>query len=109
MYKVRGTNITLTRGDDLFVQLMLTKGGEAYTPAAGDVIRFAMKMSCYDDELLVRKVIPNDTLILHLEPEDTKDLRFGAYAYDLEITFADSGIVNTFIADAKLEIAPEVI
>lgn len=93
----------------------LTKNGEEYTPQAGDVIRFALKHnrlkqdgSDYtDDEPLFTVVIPNDTMILEIEPSHTKTLAFGKYVYDMEITFTD-GKVDTFIAEASFTIAPEV-
>ena len=51
----------------------------------------------YSDETpLIEKTIPNDTLLLRLESQDTKPFGFGTYAYDIEITFAD-GDVDTFI------------
>lgn len=41
--KINGTDITLTRGDSLFLHLSLTKNGEEYIPEEGSSIRFAMK------------------------------------------------------------------
>ena len=38
-------------------------------------------------------------MIIHLEPEDTKPLGFGAYDYDVQITFASDSSVDTFISD----------
>ena len=46
-------------------------------------------------------------MILRLESGDTKDFRFGTYAYDIQITMAD-GTVDTFISD-KLHLQPEVV
>jgi uncharacterized membrane protein YkoI len=46
-------------------------------------------------------------MILTIEPEDTQDLDFGTYVYDIQITLAD-GTVDTFIADAKFNIGVEV-
>lgn len=108
MFEIKGNNIRLTRGDSLYVQISLMKDGETYTPEEGDVIRFAMKKHYLDSEALVTKTVPTDTMILHLEPSDTKELDFGKYVYDLEITFAD-GDVDTFINEAEFTIGPEVI
>ena len=89
--------IFLTRGDTLKVTINLLKDGLLYQPEEGDVIRFAMKKN-FDRRarVLINKVIPNDTLELHLEPEDTKKYNFGDYVYDIQITFAN-GDVYTFI------------
>ena len=39
--------------------------------------------------------------------EDTKNLDFGTYVYDLQITFAD-GTVDTFISKSILKLEEEV-
>ncbi len=117
-YSISDNNeITLTRGDTFKCTITLREqaGGEEYKPVEGDTIRFALKSeqmnskkSEYkDDEPLIRKDIPIDTLLLQLDPEDTKNLPFGKYVYDLEITFAD-GSVDTFITATKFMLTPEV-
>lgn len=108
MLKINGTTITLTRGDTLRASLeILDAEGNTYTPSSGDTIRFAMKKSYSDSECLIEKQIPNDTLLLSLDPEDTKDLAFGSYVYDIEITF-ESGAVDTFVDKATFRISEEV-
>lgn len=115
MIKVKGTTITMTRGDTLVLTLTLTKDGEAYVPEAGDAIRFAVKHTAMNDERseytdqnpLLEKSIPTDTLTLRLDPADTKALGFGTYVYDIQLTHAD-GAVDTFIAEATLKLTPEV-
>lgn len=95
-----GFDITLTRGDSLPLQLTnLQKNDEPYDPNPEDVIRFAMKRRYKDpdeDVILVKDISP-DTLILTIEPEDTKELQMGkSYVYDIEIT-DKYGFVATFI------------
>ena len=111
--------ITLTRGDTLRLQVVILKNGEVYSPEQGDSVRFALKHNkftnkdrygtneFYDEETLVVKPIPIDTMVLQLDPADTKPLGFGNYKYDIEITFAD-GTVDTFIANASFKLTPEV-
>lgn len=104
MYTVKGTTITLTRGDTFEANVTIKDGGSTYTPESGDSVRFAVKhntmtsdRSAYtDSDPLILKQIPTDTMLLVLDPDDTKPLDFGTYAYDCEITFAD-GKVSTFI------------
>ena len=107
-YSVNNTTkeIELTRGDTLKVKIDVLINGEAYTPRPEDSLRFAMKTTYNTSKLLVHKDIPIDTCILHLEPEDTKKLRFGEYVYDIQITFAN-GDVNTCIS-GKFKLKPEV-
>lgn len=113
--KVDGTTIVLTRGDTMSLKVNILKDGETYTPEAGDAVRFALKHNKVkadrtdytDPEPLILKDIPTDTLILTLDPEDTKDLAFDTYVYDIELTFAD-GAVDTFIAKAKFKLTEEV-
>ena len=116
MYKiVNGTDIMLTRGDTFECDLMIYDNGEPYVPATNDVIKFYMKHASMnlprtaytDQEPLIEKTIDNSTLKLHLDPIDTKDLDFGGYVYDIEITFED-GYVDTVINNAGLAILPEV-
>lgn len=112
MFQISGTKITMIRGDTVRIQLSITDAdGEAYEPANGDIIRFALKKSYNDNEPILVKTIPNDTLLLELLPEDTKGLKFGnlngVYKYDIEITQED-GTVDTIIPRAELVILEEV-
>lgn len=107
---ISGDDITLTRGDTLFLQLSLTKDGEPYVPQQGSVIRFAMKERYKDpdDKVVLVKNIPIDTLLLEFEPEDTKSLIMKkTYVYDMELTDED-GHVDTF-KSGTFTIGEEVI
>lgn len=106
---VNGTKISLTRGDTFRAVVTLTRrDGTTYSPTAGDVIRFAMKKNYEDASVLIEKTIPYDTLLLELEPEDTKPLAFGEYVYDVQITMED-GTVDTFIPTSILKLTKEVV
>ena len=50
-------DITLTRGDSLFLQLSLTRRDEPYIPVVGDSIRFAMKAKYTDEEPVLVKLV----------------------------------------------------
>ena len=94
---VNGTTIVLTRGDTLKSTIVIyDKNGEQYTPVDGDAIRFAAKEKYTDYEPVILIDIPYDTCLLHVKPEDTKELDFGKYVYDIQITMND-GTVDTFI------------
>lgn len=107
-YSVNGTTITLTRGDTFMATVSITNpDGSEYVPVDGDAIRFALKESYDDEDTLLEKDIPIDTMQLVLRPEDTKVLKFGKYVYDIQITTKD-GIVCTFIAKAQFKLTEEV-
>ena len=108
MYKIDGTTITLTKGDSFYVQIALKKNGNTYVPQEGDVIRFALKKHEYDTNALINKVVPNDTMILHLAPADTKTIAIGKYIYDLEMTYANED-VDTFVNCGEFNLVSEVI
>ena len=104
-------DITLTRGDSLPLQLTnLKKNNQPYTPDPEDAIRFAMKRKYKDpdeDVVLVKEISP-DTLILSIEPEDTKQLPMGkTFVYDIQIT-DKYGFVSTFI-EGNFNIRNEVM
>ena len=109
-YTIKKTTITLTRGDTLKAQISITdKDGNPYEIQPGDTVRFAMKRnySDPDSEVLIEKNIPTNTLILQLDPEDTKTLPFGNYVYDIQLTNT-MGEVDTFITKATLVLTEEV-
>lgn len=115
-FSVTNNKIKLTRGDTFRVRVEIKAKGEPYTPQEGDSVRFAVKKDEFtgrqykeliDVDPLILKDIPIDTLILQLDPEDTKDLPFGKYLYDVELTKAD-GDVDTFIKEQEFILTTEV-
>ena len=110
MVSISGTTITITRGDtlDALVEIFQSDGSP-YPVQSDDVIRFALKQRYSDREPLLTKVIPNATLNLRLEAEETKILKAGGapYVYDIQITMED-GTVDTFIDRGRLTVTEEV-
>ena len=116
MISIKNNKIKMTRGDTLRAEVAITTpAGEPYEPQEGDSVRFALKHTTMtadqteytDPEPLLIKSIPTDTLVLHLEPDDTSGLGFGTYVYDIELTH-DDGAVDTFIATGSFTLTPEV-
>ncbi len=107
-FKVRKNTIFLTRGDTFKARLTINyPDGSVYTPVEGDKVRFALKENVEDEECLILREIPIDTMLLVIYPEDTKELEFGSYVYDIQLTKAN-GDVDTFITASKLKLTAEV-
>lgn len=110
MVKISGTTITMTQGDTLEVPVLLkTSEGDTYIPAAGDIIRFALKAKYKDPEPLIIREISHDTMCLRLESSDTKRLaaRRRPYVYDIELSTPDGNVI-TFIDRASFYVTEEV-
>lgn len=113
MVDVKGTTITITRGDSAVIDVQIIDvDGQKYTPVEGDSVRFAVKKNYTDSEPLLIKAIPITTMQLILFPEDTKELKsgpvLGKYKYDMELRRAD-GFVDTFIPRADFIVLEEVL
>lgn len=116
---VNKNKIQMTRGDTFLAHVVLSRiiddVKQEYIPSEGDAVRFAVKHKTMnpnkteylDTEPLILKNIPTDTMLLLLNPEDTKSLGFGEYVYDVQITMAD-GTVDTFITEEMFRLTPEV-
>lgn len=109
MIEINGTTITMTRADTFRAVVgIFNEDGSVYEPQEGDSVRFALKKDYNDSEVVILKDIPIDTLLLELEPSDTKSLpQPSSWVYDIQLTTA-SGLVDTFINKAKFKISEEV-
>lgn len=109
MVSIKKNIISLTRGDTLRTKVIIKlSDGTVYEPVNGDIITFGLKTTINDTECIIEKNIPIDTMELHLAPEDTKELPYGAYVYDIQIQFND-GDIYTFIPYTKFNITGEVV
>lgn len=105
--KPSGT-ISLTRGDTLYARVKVQNvDDDDVELSVGDSVRFALKEDYDSPEALLTIDIPYDTMILRIAPEDTKDLPFGDYVYDVEITF-ENGDVDTIIPRKIFHLLEEV-
>ena len=75
MVKISKNNIICTRGDTVVTNVVINDDtGDVYTPGSNDVVRFALKKTYNDEEPIILKEIPSDTMVLRLESSDTKKL-----------------------------------
>lgn len=101
-----GNTIHLTRGDSAVLLLKIRKNDDTeYELQAGDSVLFTVKNSVYDTSVIIQKKLING--VIKLNPDDTKNLQYGTYYYDVELTQTD-GFVATVISPQKLIIEPEV-
>lgn len=104
----KGT-INLTRGDSFYAKIKLyDQDNDPIALNEGDTLRFALKEEYEDAEPILTIDIPISSMTLRIAPEDTKDLAFGTYVYDIEVTFAN-GDVDTVIPRKTFNILEEVV
>ena len=75
----------------------------------GDVVEFTVRQTIYSDKPVLYKKITefsDNTAFINILPEDTENLRFGKYVYDVQLTF--NGAVKTIIKPSTFTIGEEV-
>lgn len=106
MVNVSNNNIYITRGDSADIQISITEStGEEYTLQDGDTVTFTVKKTVNDTDAVISKNITDGNL--HLSPDDTAGLDYGAYVYDCQLTTSD-GRVCTFITPHRFQVLEEV-
>ena len=102
--QVNGTDIYMTRGDSESIGVTVT----GYQLAPGDKVELTIRRDI-DSRAVVHKVITefdNNTALIPIFPEDTSNLRFGKYLYDIQLTYA--GCIKTIVRPSIFEIGKEV-
>lgn len=97
--------IQVTQGDTLNVALTLfDRLGKRYIPKEKDVIQFTLKKDYKSENILIKKRIPHDSLILSLTPAETY-ITPACYIYDIQIIYAN-GDRDTFISGGTFRVTP---
>ena len=107
MLFITDNEVRMTRGDnaDIIVQIK-DLNGDTYELQEGDKLLFTMKRNCKTDIIVMQKDITSDQII-SIEHNDTKDLDYGTYYFDVQCTLAD-GQVYTVIEPHPFIIEKEV-
>lgn len=107
MLVITDNEVRLTRGDnaDIIVQIK-DLNGDTYELQEGDKLLFTMKRNCKTDIIVIQKDITSNQII-SIEHNDTKDLDYGTYYFDVQCTLAD-GNVYTVIEPHPFIIEKEV-
>lgn len=100
-------NIYLTRGDTAIFDIALTdEDDNPYIMSADEIIIFSLRKLYDKGHILVQK--QSATPSFTLDTNDTKDLSFGTYKYDIYLFNNVSYKLDTFLADKDFIIGEEV-
>lgn len=108
MLYIDDKTIKLTRGDTarLTVPIVNLANNGEYTMESGDILYFTVKKTAKDSDFLFQKLVTGSNSI-HIKPEDTANLSFGKYKYDVQLTTA-TGDVYTVIEPSTFEVMEEI-
>lgn len=105
MFEVTADNkIKLTRGDYACFDIEIYDYDDTpYVPEAGDVVTFTVKRSVSAKDHLIQK----EGTTVEILGEDTEELNYGRYYYDVQLTHAN-GHRDTFITPTEFYVTEEV-
>lgn len=105
MLFIDGNNIKLTRGDTAYIEVPINvetdEGSAPYILDPDDTLTLSVKKKIKDEETLLQKVVKGSSTI-HFMPDDTKEMDFGTYIYDIQLT-TSSGDIYTVIGPTESE------
>ena len=108
---IYGTNLSMTRGDSQSIIVsVIDKDGNKVPLITGDVIYLTVKRRVNTEEKVLQKVITqfeDGNATIEITPDDTKDIPFKTYVYDIQLNRVD-GTVSTIIPPSKFTIGGEV-
>lgn len=101
---VFGHNLKMTRGDSETIRVAVN----GYTMQTGDKLEMTVRRRIGSPPVLHKVVtdFPENSAIITIFPEDTSELSFGKYVYDLQLTY--DGEVKTIVTPSAFEIGEEV-
>lgn len=102
--RIDGTTIRMTRGDSETINLNI----KGYEPTGNDFVEMTVRRNVNSDVVFYRKlnVNENGSAIIEIKPNDTEELQFGAYVYDVQLTYGS--IVKTIVKTSLFIIEKEV-
>ncbi|MBR6208719.1 MAG: hypothetical protein IKQ69_06950 [Oscillospiraceae bacterium] len=108
--KVRGSNLSMTRGDSESITVKCFQSGAAVPFENGDTVTFTVREDVESPIALQKGVTAfdeNGWAVIGILPGDTESMDFGSYVYDIQLTRAD-GTVTTLITISDFELTEEV-
>lgn len=111
MLKIRGYNISLTRGDSAYITVQIVQhDGSRYLIQGNDKVRIQVRSKPNTGKLLFEAKMyfnQDKDLVWYIKPEDTNNIPAGKYVYDAQVELAN-GDIFTFIPMSTFEVADEV-
>ena len=98
-------NIYLTRADSCVLDLSVVDDEGNEYDYSNDLVQLTIKGSTLTDSVIIQKAITGDHFII--DPNDTKNLDYGVYRYDVQI-INNSNAVYTVIGPANFVLCDEV-
>lgn len=98
--------ISLTRGDSAVFNVdLINEHGQVHHLSEGDLLIFTLKKSTRTKEIILQKHIERNEF--KLSPDDTHELNFGYYVYDIQLIKVN-GDIQTIVPPTSFEILQEV-
>lgn len=100
-------NVYLTRGDTATLRVNITdSSGEPYIMLPDDRLIFTVRRLPEKGSPVINKTVAGN--VITLSTDDTKDLTFGKYRFDIYLYNSMSNKLDTFIAEKIFELGEEV-
>ncbi len=110
--EIRRNKMSMTRGDsESFTIRLRDKESKDYILfETGDTVYFTVKDNEEETDIVLQRIVTvfdEGKAVIEIDPEDTKDLEFGDYVYDVQLT-DKNGKVTTIIKPNEFILEGEV-
>lgn len=110
--RITRTDISMVRGDSEYILVTCTDSEGLPRPFVdGDTVYFTVKEATTKDTKILQKIVTvfeeDGTALIEIAPEDTKELKYREYVYDVQLT-ETTGRITTIVRPSKFVIEGEV-
>lgn len=107
MLEIINNKIRLTRGDTMRLSISLQNSdGEPIVLSPTDKLYFRLKRNAKIEEMLIEHLGDSEQMLIELNENDTKDIPFGKYKYEIEVVY--EGDHYTIIENEDFTIGEEL-
>lgn len=106
----RNGSIKIPRGDTGYFSVKRIKDSEILPFEDGDVLKFTVKKTANDTEIITQKTVDSFTdgcAVFKIDPVDTKSLNFGVYQFDVQATYKN-GDIDTLVGPNNFYVGEEI-